>query len=86
MMRISHAILHAFDFESGSYSFSQRELDVSERAIKSYVQRHMRKISSSVENKHGQFSEGSGFADALHGYVGGQIEFVEISQQVAQYL
>ncbi len=86
MMRISHAILHAFDFESGSYSFSQRELDVSERAIKSYVQRHMRKISSSVENKHGQFSEGSGFADALHGYVGGQIDFVEISQQVAQYL
>ncbi|MBP3884418.1 MAG: nucleoid-associated protein [Olsenella sp.] len=86
MMRISHAILHAFDFESGSYYFSERELDVSERATKSYVQRHMRKISSSADNQHGSFSEGSGFADALHGYVAGQIGFVEISEQVAQYL
>ena len=61
MMHIAHAILHAFDFESGSTSFSQRELDLDTRAVKSYVQRHMRKISSSAENRHGEFSAESGF-------------------------
>ena len=86
MMHIAHAILHAFDFESGSTSFSQRELDLDARAVKSYVQRHMRKISSSAENRHGEFSAESGFADALRGYAQGQIGFTEISQQVAQYL
>jgi nucleoid-associated protein YejK len=86
MMHISHAILHAFDFESGSTSFSQRELDLDTRATKSYVQRYMRKISSNAESRHGQFSDQSGFADALHGYVAGQVGFTEISQQVAQYL
>ena len=86
MMHIAHAILHAFDFESGSTSFSQRELDLDARAVKSYVQRHMRKISSSAENRYGEFSAESGFADALRGYAQGQIGFTEISQQVAQYL
>jgi hypothetical protein len=86
MMRISHAILHAFDFESGSCYFSERELDVSDRPTKSYVQRHMRKVSSSVDSQHGSFSEDSGFADALRGYKAGEIDFVEISNQVAQYL
>ena len=53
MLRISQAILHVFDFDSGSTFFSEGALDLSNRATRSYVQRHLRKISSNAESKHG---------------------------------
>lgn len=86
MLRISHSILHAFDFQSGSSYLSQHELDLEERQVRSYVARRMRNISSSPESKHGEFSEQSAFADAVRQYAVGQLGFVEISQQVGEYL
>ena len=85
-MNIMHAILHVFDFEANASSFSQRELDLSDRVAKSYVQRHLRKMSNSPESKHGSFLQDSAFAGELGRYLDGGCSFVDFSIQIAQFL
>lgn len=85
-MNIMHAILHVFDFEANASSFSQRELDLSDRVAKSYVQRHLRKMSNSPESKHGSFLQDSAFAGELGRYLDGGCSFIDFSIQIAQFL
>ena len=85
MLRTTHAILHAFDFESGSAYLSQAELDLEDRQVKSYVTRHVRRITASPESRHGEFAEGSLFAGQLLGYLGHETDFVGLSLSVAQW-
>lgn len=85
MMRVSHAILHAFDFETGSSYLSEQELDVENRQVRSYVQRMVRKCLSSSEGRRGTFAEGSGFAEEIDLYRTGRLGFVELSTQIAEW-
>ena len=85
MMTINHAILHSFDFESGGTYFSDQELDRDNKQVKSYVQRTCRKCLGSAENRHGEFAEGSGFAEEIRAYRKGELGFVELSVQIAQW-
>ena len=85
MLKVDHAILHVFDFESGSTYFSERPLDLMVRSTRSYVQRHLRKISSNAESRHGAFSQDSGFAFELSRYLAGEREFVDFSVEIAQW-
>lgn len=85
MLKVHNAILHVFDFETGSTYLSDRELDLSERATRSYVQRHLRKVSSSPESRHGEFCEGSAFAEKIADYFAGREEFVALSQEIGVY-
>ncbi len=85
-MSIRHAILHSFDFEGGASSFSASELDLSERSAKSYVQRTLRKVVASPENKHGSFSPESSFAQELGGYFQQPQEFIAFSIRIAEFL
>lgn len=85
MMRIAHAILHSFDFETGSATFSEQELDLENRQVRSYVQRTVRKCASSSENKHGTFADESNFREELGLYRSGQTGFVDLSTQIAQW-
>ena len=84
MIEITHAILHAFDFDTGSKSLSDRELDLGERPTRSYVQRLCRKALTSAEARHGEFEEGSEFAMRLGDYFRNG-DFVEMSQEVAVF-
>ncbi len=85
MLRVAAAILHVFDFDSGSVFLSERPLDLTVRQTRSYVQRHLRKIVSCAESRHGRFSEGSGFAAELADYLAGRRELVEFSCELAQW-
>ena len=85
MLRIGHAILHVFDFESGSTFFSERELDLDNRQTRSYVTRRLRRIRSSAESKHGTFAPESNFASGLKEYLASQVPFVDFSVQIAQW-
>lgn len=85
-MNLNHAILHVFDFESGESVYSRRELGLSVRAVKSYVQRHVRKASGSADNKHGEFSPDSQFAAELGRYFADERGFVDLSIQIAEFL
>ena len=85
MLKIRHAILHSFDFETGEKYFSERELDLDERTTRSYVQRTMHKCLTSADNKHGEFSEGSAFAEELRVYLRGDNGFEALSMSIAQW-
>lgn len=85
MLKVRNAILHVFDFETGGTYLSDRELDLSERPTRSYVQRHLRKVSSSPESRHGEFCEGSTFAEKIGDYFAGREEFVALSQEIGLY-
>ncbi len=84
-MNINHAILHVFDFEGAGTTYSARELNLEERPVKSFVQRHLRRAQGSAENKHGEFSQDSMFAGELEHYLKGG-DFVGFSRQIAEFL
>jgi hypothetical protein len=86
MFTIQHAILHVFDFETGEPMLSRRELDMDSKAAKSFVQRHLRKISNSADSCHGEFTPESGFAGELEQYLEGRTGFIDLSCQIAQFL
>ncbi len=84
-MKINHAILHILDFDSAVNVMSERELDFDTRAVRSFVSSHLRRARTSVDNRRASFSEESAFAGELKGYFFGDREFVDLSQQIAEF-
>lgn len=86
-MKINHAILHVLDFESAVNVFSQCELDLEDnRACRQFVSTHLRRARQSGDNKRATFAEDSAFAGELKNYFFGEREFIDLSQQVAEFI
>lgn len=86
-MKINHAILHVLDFESAVNVFSQCELDLEDnRACRQFVTTHLRRARQSGDNKRATFAEDSAFAGELKNYFFGGREFIDLSQQVAEFI
>ena len=68
MFKITHAILHVFDFVSCVNVFSQEELDLSDKNVKSYVQRVAKHALGNIDNKRGEYEAESGYKNALSEY------------------
>lgn len=84
-MKVNHAILHILDFESAVNVMSERELEWDTRAVRSFVTSHLRRARVNPDNRRGSFTENSAFADELKGYFFGDREFVDLSQQIAEF-
>lgn len=84
-MKINHAILHILDFDSAVNVMSERELDFDTRAVRSFVTSHLHRARTSVDNRRASFAEDSAFAGELKGYFFGEREFVDLSQQIAEF-
>ena len=85
-MKISHAILHILDFDSSVNVMSQRELDLDTRAVRSFVTSHLRRARTSADNKRASFAENSGFAGELKAFLFGDREFIDFSEQIAEFV
>lgn len=85
-MKVNHAILHILDFESAVNVMSQRELDLDTRAVRSFVTLHLRRARTSGDNKRGAFAENSAFAGELKGFFFGERDFIDLSQQIAEFV
>ena len=86
-MKINHAILHVLDFESAVNVFSQCELDLEDnRACRQFVTTHLRRARQSGDNNRATFAEDSAFAGELKNYFFGEREFIDLSQQVAEFI
>lgn len=86
-MKINHAILHVLDFESAVNVFSRCELDLEDnRACRQFVTTHLRRARQSGDNKRAAFAEDSAFAGELKNYFFGEREFIDLSQQVAEFI
>lgn len=84
-MKINHAILHILDFESSVNVLSARELDLDSRAVRSFVVSHLRRARTGTDNKRASFSEDSAFAGELKAFLFGDREFIDFSQQIAEF-
>ena len=85
-MKINHAILHILDFDSAVNVMSQRELDIESRTVRDFVTTHLRRARTSADNKRATFAENSAFGGELKGYFFGEREFVDLSQQIAEFI
>ncbi|MDO4501663.1 MAG: nucleoid-associated protein [Coriobacteriia bacterium] len=84
--KINHAILHIFDFVSCENTFAQEEIDLTSKNAKNFVTKHAVKALTCLDNKRGTFAPESGFAEELRAYYAGQRDFVELSQQIGDFL
>lgn len=85
-MKINHAILHVFDFQSCTKTLSVSELDLDDRRVKRYVGTQARRALRSIDGKHGTFNDDSVFADELSRYFSGQDDFIGLSTRVGEFL
>ena len=85
-MKINHAILHILDFDSAVNVMSQRELDIESRTVRNFVTTHLRRARTSADNKRATFAENSAFGGELKDYFFGEREFVDLSQQIAEFI
>ena len=85
-MKINHAILHVLDFTSGVTVFSQAELDLSSKHVRSFVEKHLKKARNDASAKRGTFTDESAFAQELKRYFFGEVGFVELSTEIADFL
>lgn len=84
-MKVNHAILHILDFDSAVNVMSERELDLDTRAVRSFVTSHLRRARTSPDNHRASFQENSAFAGELKFFFFGEREFVDLSQQIAEF-
>lgn len=85
-MNINHAILHIFDAQSAVTVFSEAELEFDTRAVKSFVTKHLKRSRNATDNHPGSFTEESAFAAELKRYFFGERAFIDLSQQIAEFL
>lgn len=84
-MNINHAILHVLDFVACEHVYAREEMDLADKTAKKYVASQARKALGNLDNKHGEFSAESHFAAALRDYFAGELGFVELSTEIAQF-
>ena len=84
-MKVNHAILHILDFDSAVNVMSERELDLDTRAVRSFVTSHLRRARTCPDNHRASFQENSAFAGELKSFFFGEREFVDLSQQIAEF-
>ncbi len=85
-MRLNHAILHVFDFNSCVNVLSEAELDSTNRQTKNFVTTHARRALANIDNRHGSFSAESLFAEEVRAYHAGRKDFIDLSVMVAEFL
>ena len=86
MFTISHAILHILDAESATTVYSQRELALDTRATRSFVSKHLKRARMAADNHPATFSDESAFAGELKRFFFGERDFIDLSQQIAEFL
>lgn len=85
-MNINHAILHIFDAQSAVTVFSEQELEFDTRAVKSFVTKHLKRSRNAADNHPGSFTQESAFAAELKRYFFGERTFIDLSEQIAEFL
>lgn len=85
-MRLNHAILHVFDFVSCVNTFARDEMNLTDKTVKSYITRHIRRAFDCIDNNDGRFSPDSTFSRGLRDYLAGRGSFVGLSAQIGEYI
>lgn len=83
-MIINQAILHIMDFNSGITVFSEKELDLSNESIITFLTKHIEKLYNDQRASVGAFHSTSNFKMQLVSYVNHELEFIPFSKFIAE--
>jgi hypothetical protein len=83
MIGINRAILHILDFNSNLTVFSEQELELGSGSAASYLMKHLERSFTDPALKPGTFNEASAMKADLAAYAAGEINFVQLSTQIA---
>ncbi len=86
IVRVDKGILHILDGNSGFSVLSDKELDVEDAAIGSYIANQIDKNYDDPGLKTGEFKEASGLKYHLKEYLAGELEFQKLSVYIAENL
>lgn len=85
-MTINKAILHIFDFRSDVCVLSEKELDISDEIVCSFLEKHIERSFSDANQKHGKFLQNSIFKNLMCRYDQRNISFIDFSTVIANML
>lgn len=83
---LKKAILHIIDANSGINVMSDELLDVENAEINNFISGHIEKIYESGSLRPAEFKAASGFSAKLRQYKNGDIDFVQLSENIAERL
>ena len=86
MITINKAILHILDFNSNITVFSEKELNIGNTSVETFLTKHLEKIQNDQNGKVGAFSQESNFKKQLLSYGAGSLSFLDFSMQVANVM
>ena len=84
IVNIKKAVLHILDANSGISVFSKEELDLENKNTIAYICEHIDKVCNNPSMRTGIFKENSGFLYQLKQYKNNQIDFLSLSQNIAE--
>lgn len=85
-MIIKKAVLHILDLNSNVSVLSQQPLDFSDTGVSEYIEKHIEKIHKDSSKKSGEFTPDSRFAMMLADYTHNELDFIELSTQIAGFM
>jgi nucleoid-associated protein YejK len=85
-MVMNKAILHVLDFVSGVFVFSEKEMDVSNEHVFKFLEKHVQRSLQDAGRKEGRFLEESEMWRMIVEYVNGELDFITLSQVVANQM
>lgn len=82
-MKITHAILHIFDFETNMHLFSQTPLDVRNEDVQTFILKQLEVLSYDLQHKQANFNTQSPCVPILNQYAQDH-DFVNLATTLAQ--
>lgn len=86
MIKINKAILHILDFNSGITVFSEKELDVENTSVSTFLTKHIEKSFNDTNLKSGAFLESSRFKIQMLNYINSELNFISFSTYIADII
>ncbi|MDR0843498.1 MAG: nucleoid-associated protein [Acidobacteriota bacterium] len=81
---INNAILHILDFNSGVTVFSEKELEIGNEVVNSFLSKHIERALLDANLKSGTFSNNSSFKNKIANLLTDKTSFIEISTAISQ--
>lgn len=82
MILINKSILHILDFNSGISVFSEKELDINNESVNTFLSKHIEKSVHDPNLKSGTFLSTSEFKKNTMRYISGELSFIDLSLYV----
>jgi len=83
LITINKAILHILDFNSNVTVFSEKELDIGNNSVWTFLSKHIEKTYKELSSKTGAFHPESKFKDRISDYVINGHDFIAFSTAIA---